>query len=143
MPMPIYKFTVQAFFLSLVISGLWLWEISLAVKLIVAGSLGMVVVLTQEELPNFFDNALGRLSGIEIRLRVIERSLELHRTEPGNTEQASAASNEDLESQIRVANLWEKVTPAALYDLLAIVMLFASSSGLAWLWIWLISHRPL
>lgn len=139
--MSIYKFVVQVLFLSLVIAGLWLWDVSLPVKLICSGLLGMIVVITQEDLPYFIDLTLARLATIDVRLRVIERSLELHRIEPENTEPASTAINDELERQGRAGNLLEKVNPAALFDLFALVALFLLASGLAWLWIVLLARR--
>lgn len=139
--MTLYKYSVQIFFLSFVIAGLWLWEVAIPVKLICFGLLGMVVVITQEELPGFVDRTLANLSAIDIRLRVIERSLELHRIEPDNTEPASTAISEELERQVRVGGLLEKVSPAAIYDLFALIALFVLSSGLAWLWVIVLADR--
>lgn len=136
-----YKLAIQIFLLSLVISGLWLWEISFPAKLVGAGLVGMLLVITQEELPYFTDKALERLSVMELRLRVIERSLELSRMEPASIELASTAIAEDLEKESELRATVEKTFPAFAFDLLGMVVLLVGASGLSWLWVRFLAHR--
>jgi len=136
-----YKLAIQIFLLSLVISGFWLWEISFPAKLVGAGLVGMLLVITQEEWPYFTDKALERLSVMELRLRVIERSLELSRMEPVSNELASTAIAEDLEKESELQATVEKTFPAFAFDLLGMVVLLVGASGLSWLWVRFLAHR--
>ena len=128
---------------SAFLAGIWLWDISFPAKLAVLGSFVSLFIFVQYQLVEILGLLLERVTLIESRLRIIERSLELSRTQPESMESAFKLVVEEMNSEAKTKEFQDRIASLspAVIDTLAILGALLCSCALAWLWVSLLTRR--
>ena len=137
------SFLSQTLSLSAFLAGIWLWEIPFPAKLIILGSFISLFIFAQYQLIELLVLLSERVTLIDSRLRVIEKSLELSRINPESMESASHLVIEEINSEVKTKDFQRRIDPLSpvAIDILSLLGVLLCSCALAWLWVSIFAHR--